>query len=209
MKKLETGLYEELISKELDERLNSIDEPCKFTEQFDATEAPAILADYAESVIKSGLKSIQESSEGVTKQVELVNKIISLVNEYSENSDDNLLSQRSEQLKALLLDKSLVSLTDTKAKDMIRPVTSISESSLFTGANREPGLYTEINKEIASCDRIDMMVSFIRWSGLRLILKELTKFTEEGHSLRIITTTYMGATEFKAIEELSKFKTQK
>ncbi len=63
---------------------------------------------------------------------------------------------------------------------------------------------SEIRKEIESADEIQWIVSFIRFSGLRIFLQALQEFAKKGKKIKIITTTYMGATEPKAIEELAK-----
>ena len=75
--------------------------------------------------------------------------------------------------------------------------------NFFTGNNVGISLESELRKEILSSDEIYWLVSFIKLSGIRIFKKELEESTNSGKSLKIITTSYMGATDVKAIEYLS------
>ena len=199
---LHDGLYEQVINKGIDSELSTTEKLTQ-AEKIDAAEAAKTLSEYISEVVLRGLENIKDNGGSLDNQVNLANKIINTIIQETKEADFDTLSvaERAEQLLAVFEKKNNIIAFDEKAK-IIRPETSIAQSSLFTGAIHEPQMYTELKKEIVSCNRIDMLVSFIKWSGLRLIIDELTTFTGNGGTLRIITTSYMGATDVKAIEEL-------
>lgn len=200
---LPSGLYEQIINKLLRGKLVHEGDRLIQTASLDKEEAPRILAKYLAEVIENGLHNLKDHGQVLEAQLDLANKLIdTLVQGVGEPSlSEQAIDPEGEMLLALIDRKNNVNALDEKA-EIQRPVTSLAESSLFTGAVHEPSLYTELKLEIVSCDRIDMLVSFIKWSGLRLIIEELRRFTEAGGKLRVITTSYMGATDLKAIEEL-------
>ena len=87
------------------------------------------------------------------------------------------------------------------------PDTDLSVSALLTGSSRSPALRTQLIKELTSCDKADWLVSFIKYAGIVPLLPVLREFTQTPlpggePKLRIATTSYMGATDLKAIEAL-------
>ena len=200
---LQPGLYEQIINKRLGEELDAAADKLQSVAPIDEAEAAKVLSQYISEVIKKSLDNVRDSGGDMQSQIELVNKIVgTIIRETGESAFDPLeVDQRAQQLLALLNKENPVYALNEKA-EIVRPETSIAQSSLFTGAIHEPSMYSELKKEIVSSDRIDMLVSFIKWSGLRLIMEELRAFTMRGGKLRIITTSYMGATDPKAIEEL-------
>ncbi len=99
------------------------------------------------------------------------------------------------------LDSSVVNYEEHLKK--ITPFTRLTQSELFTGSNIGISLESELKKEILSSDKIYFLVSFIKWSGIRIFENELREFTQKGNKLKVITTSYMGATDLKAVEFLS------
>ena len=202
---LKNGLYEEVINKGLGEELDGSQDKLIKSAPIDKAEAAKILSKYITQVVERGLDNIVDNGGDIQSQIELANKIVSTIKTETRESDFDSLSvdKRAEQLLALL-DKTNSIYGINERAEIVRPVTSIAQSSLFTGAVHEPQMGTELKKEIASCDRIDFLVSFIKWSGLRIIYEDLKTFTANGGKLRILTTSYMGATDIKSIEMLSQ-----
>ena len=201
---LHPGLYEQVINNALTSELSDIPDARKSIAPIDKAEAAKVLAQYLTDVVQKGMENVLDNGGDISAQIALANQIVTLIQNTTQEADFATLGvdQRAEQLLALLREQDPRLAAGKTAADLSRPETSIAQSSLFTGAINEPQMYTELKKEILSADRIDMLVSFIKWSGLRLLIDELREFTQNGGELRIITTSYMGATDVKAIEEL-------
>ena len=93
---------------------------------------------------------------------------------------------------------------------VVRPDLPLAVSALLTGSSRTPSLASQLEKEMASADRVDWLVSFIKWSGIRPLRDALRRFVEsdrtpvDGPRLRIATTSYLGATDLKAVAFLTE-----
>ena len=202
----ELGLYEQLLNKLVSEKINTtnIDNFFIQTSQIEKAEASTILTNYCTKIIKFALDLIN-SEDSIQKQIELINKIILILENEIQKQDftQNLVDLNGNLLKAVLpkIDSNIVNF-DNYIKE-ITPYTGLTQSELFTGSNAGVSLESEIKKEILSSDKIYLLVSFIKWSGIRIFEKELREFTNQGKKLKIITTSYMGATDLKAVEFLA------
>ncbi|RPF53923.1 DEAD/DEAH box helicase [Aquisalibacillus elongatus] len=207
---LNEGLYEEIINEKIKKYLTEIDRE-RFLigkEPIDKEEASKKLSAYISYITRQALRVVRDqekASQSLLKQIEVCNEIIHLLSrELDEEEFESLqIADEGEVLTSLYSKiNSVKSLEDDD--QLIRPVTPMSESSLFTGAKSEPNMMNELKQEILTSDRIQMLVSFIKWSGLRVIIDELRDFTDNGGHLQVITTSYMEATDYKAIYELSQ-----
>lgn len=82
------------------------------------------------------------------------------------------------------------------------PLIPLLDTTLLTNAPGEPRVGRQIHAEIASADRIDVIMAFIRRSGITPMRDALKRHTEEGRQLRVLTTTYTGSTEPDALDLL-------
>ncbi|MCL4315039.1 MAG: DUF3427 domain-containing protein [Candidatus Thermoplasmatota archaeon] len=202
---LKSGIYDLVINELIHDEIKSQNAKIINKEKIDGEEASRMLASYVADTIEKYLELLREKGASISDLVSVLNRSLESLN----------IQKRGLQMEAFLIHEpgeKLLSVAEkfteadlaSENHAIVRPDSSISRSSLFTGSLGEPSLYSELKREIQSCDSIDMLVSFIRWSGLCLIMDDLNKFTSRGGRLRVITTSYMGATDIRAVEEISK-----
>ena len=112
----------------------------------------------------------------IKRQIETCNQIISSIKSFTndESLTDTVIPADTEILLAIL---DSTTIPPGTRNHIPRPLTRLSQSSLFTESQTKPTLASESKKEILSADRIDVLMSFIKWSGLRILANELKEFT--------------------------------
>lgn len=203
------GLYEQLINKLISSKLNDLDRNSFHIKEssIDKNEASRVLSQYLIEIIRIGLNQIT-GDDSIENQIKLSNKIIFLLRTElkEEDFEGNLIDTGAKILSAIFPKVDARFSDFEKHLKEITPYTRLSQSELFTGNTAGISLESEIKKEILSSDKINFLVSFIKWTGIRIFEKELNEFTERGGHLKVITTSYMGATDLKAVDYLSSLK---
>ncbi|WCL49689.1 DUF3427 domain-containing protein [Leptospira sp. GIMC2001] len=206
------GLYEQIISQLVQDKLDSIDDQFYYVKKNEVTDGNStrILSQHLTSILQKSLQSFK-GKEAVLKRIEFVNKLLKVIADETLHKD---VYEERIKIEAKVL-SAIISKVNYKLSDYddyikeITPFHGLSYSELFTGQNSGISFESEIRKEIKSSDEICFLVSFIKFSAIAILRKELEEFTERGGKIRIITTTYTGATEAKAIEYLSKLPNSK
>ena len=196
---LKKGLYESLLTRSVNEQLQGLAgrHLAAESQAVDPAERSRIYTDYAARTVKEALAHCDSAEEARA-----------LVNLLSRTARDFVAKKSGEALvcaDTVAEDRLLTEVREMTSAAAARPQTSVAHTALLTGtAKTDPALASEIKREIASADRIDWLVSFIRFSAVSRLYDDLKAFTQRGGRLRVITTTYIGATEVKAVEMLAK-----
>ena len=203
---ISTGVYEQIINRLFQLKLDKVD-----TERFyigkkiiSKDDAVHILSKYLQRLIEIAFVGSPEDLN-VNKYTDFVNSVIkTLGREFSVDDAELDLIDAQKSILTAVVDRTNCEYPDIeKHLRAITPVTSLSRSALFFGGRGPADMESELNREILCADEICWVVSFIKTSGLNLLWNSLRKFTSEGKKLRIITTTYTGATDYDAIARLA------
>ena len=200
-----TGIYEQLITQLVEQNLDR--ETFHVGERsLEVGEAATWLSRFLTRLIEIAMDSVPNGDSRIHDQINLANNIVQWLSTHIKDEaliSENLIDSQGKILTALFDKSNPISADLPKYVDTIMPITGLTQSELFCGSNVGVSLETEIKREIQSSDEIYWLVSFIKWTGIRIFKKELESFTRSGKQLKIITTSYMGATDAKAVEFLA------
>lgn len=189
---LETGPRDELITKAVSRRLSGLDPERIDASELDPSEGPERLAQHA----KDHLRIVLNEESPADEQADAVNRALSLL----EGDPDDSIALPARVLEGI---KS-VSATGEIVDLPPAPSTPLGQSDLLVNAEGQPNIGSELKAELASADRVDLICAFVIWSGVRQLRDALEAVVKRGGQVRVITTTYMGATEKRAVDELHK-----
>jgi superfamily II DNA or RNA helicase/HKD family nuclease len=200
MTEIPRGLYQSLITEALVERLRTLESKlfAQCVELHHAEVADRIAMHLAR-VIERAINSIDDNRR-VTDGIMLTRQLISTI---VENTRADLLSEQPIS-SGQLLSAVLTVQPDGRPENLGAPLIPLLDTALLTNAPGEPRVGHQIVEEIPSADRIDLVMAFIRRSGIRPMLDGLKRHCEAGRKLRVLTTIYTGSTELEALEELQR-----
>ncbi|EJK2115340.1 DUF3427 domain-containing protein [Vibrio navarrensis] len=201
----QVGIYEQLITQLIESRIDR-ERFYVGERELNSSEASTWLSRFLSHILEYAIESVPSSDDRLQHQIALSNQLLLWLKTQIQDNDfieDNLLASQGKILTALYELENPVSADLKNYINDIFPLTGLSQSELFCGSNAGLSLESELKREILSADKIYWLVSFIKWAGIRIFRKELEEFTASGRELKIITTSYMGATDAKAVEYLA------
>jgi superfamily II DNA or RNA helicase/HKD family nuclease len=186
---VDEGLYESVITSGLIRELEGLHDLAPELAKVDPADQGHVLSLHIADAVRRKLAAERDPE----RRLELANRFITYLGGDQEAVDAPV--------------RELHSLTRPASPGQVlrfqrRPRTPLKDAALLTNAHGEPSLASELRTEIDSADSIDLLCAFVMWHGLRLIEKELASAREAGVPIRVVTTTYIGGTERRALDRL-------
>jgi len=204
---LPPGLYEVLVTEVLAEQLAQIEDRLVVCAgEVRAAEVADRVALHLGRVIERAIDGAPEDQRvevAIAVARDLVARLDELVSARARSLD--LAPERPVEPGSVL--RSITVRRPDGTPDVIaEPLIPLLDTTLLTNAPGEPRVGSQVLAEVASADRIDVVMAFIRRSGIRPLLDALRRHCErsgEAVPLRVLTTTYTGSTERRALDELA------
>ena len=192
-KYLPVGVYDYLVTRGLERDLATLGEADLAADlaALDDAEWPAALARHLARVVRRILAGTAEAPD----RLQLAARLLELL--HAPGLPDENIAPPVRVLRAVQPARP-----GPGRLPVAYPVLGVGQSDLLVNARGEPNLLHSLISEISSADRIEMIVAFIKRSGLLPLLHPLAAAAERGTSIRVLTTTYLGGTDERAVNDL-------
>ena len=196
---LTRGLYELLSTEALAEQLTAL-EPHLHPDlsALRPAEAADRIAQHVARLIQRALETVSDKDR-VATGIAVARTLVATLGVQLPNAevDPDAPEVRGRVLRAIGRRQQ-----DGSLESLVEPLIPLLDTALLTNAPGEPRVGSQIATEIASADRIDIVMAFVRRSGIAPLMEALRKHRDSGRVLRLLTTTYTGSTEARALDEL-------
>lgn len=197
----ERGLYETLVTEAMEEQLAGLDGRLRARRsELHEAEAADRIALHLARVIERAIDKLDKRERvkvGTRLARELVEQIV------RATGAEPLAKERPVEAGDVLR-SVLGRLPDGSDETIEAPLIPLFDTTLLTNAPGEPRVGSQVLTEVHSADRIDVVMAFIRRSGIRPLLEALRAHCRAGRPLRVLTTTYTGSTEGAALDDLQE-----
>lgn len=194
MGELPAGAYEDLLTRALARQLQT--ELADFA-KLEASEAADRIALHLGDMIRRAVESLPQATR-IEASAQIAQDLgTTLDAAVSADLSEDLLTDDLQLLRGIGTVQP-----DGSIRHYPHPLTPLLDTTLLTNSPGEPRLISQIESEIASADSIDLVMAFIRRSGLNPLRSSLERHCLQGRPLRVLTTTYTSSTQLEALRDL-------
>jgi len=197
------GVYEQLVTDGIDRGLRLLPPERVERVSLDPADARVVLGRHLGTLVDRALAAVGGTDEAaLVRQVDVANRIaaaIEAIDAVAAGPDD-LVAAGRDVLHAVAPAPGVPG----PPRFPPRPEVPLAASALLVNGRDQPRIGSEVQRELASADRVDLLSAFITWHGVRVLDEHIASFVGRGGRMRVITTTYTGATERRAVDRLAE-----
>ncbi|WP_306214085.1 phospholipase D-like domain-containing protein, partial [Actinoplanes sp. RD1] len=192
------GAYEAVLTEGLARRLSGVDEKLLELQRLRPADVADRIAEVVAQQLRLSLEAVPEDQR-VATSVDTARVLIDALHAHLRQAKTVADPPDST---GRVLNSIGQHQPDGTVRMASRPLIPLRDTTVLTNAPGEPRVGSQIKTEIDSADAIDVVMAFVRVSGILPLLEPLRQHCAQGRKLRLLTTTYTGSTEGKALQML-------